>query len=146
MTPSNGNGHDQHVAYETSRSNDVLTIDASDDLSEVETNEVVETYSPDTTIDDLDVIPLRVEAEAPPEIRHLMVVVERGANPEQDKRRLERVFGTLISFHGIDAFAITLSGNDDSIELDFPNDTTQVCDELIERLSEIVGPTGIHIA
>jgi hypothetical protein len=115
-------------------------------LSANEIDEEVETYSPDAAIDELDVMPLHVTAEAPPEIRHLMVVVERGANPEQDKRRLERVFGTLISFHGIDAFAITLAGNGDSIELDFPNDTTQICDELIERLSEIVGPTGIHIA
>jgi len=76
---------------------------------------------------------------------HLYVYVERTGDPDRDKRKLERVYGTLIQFPGKDTFTLVLSGEDGGfIEIDFPNETTNYGPELATRLSQIVGEDAIR--
>ncbi len=151
--PGNGNGHN------SSRGTSINPTDFAEDedLDEDWLSQDDDGYLPDddgdvpepsyqNPVNDIDVRhPLEL-SEPPDQSQHLTVFVERGENPDQDKRRLQRIYGTLISFHGRDAFTITLIDNEESVELDFPNDTTQVCPDLLQKLALIVGPTGVEVA
>jgi DNA polymerase-3 subunit alpha len=76
-----------------------------------------------------------------------MLTVEFSAsgNKEQDKRRLQRLLGFLHSCPGQDRFALLLEENGHRYILDFPNDTTGVCEELLRRLGEIVGSQNVFV-
>lgn len=75
----------------------------------------------------------------------LRIFVQRSGDPERDKRRLRHIHGTLISYPGQDTFSIVLFGEGRIIEVDFPNETTQYCAELKEKLAHVIGPDAIQI-
>lgn len=72
--------------------------------------------------------------------RPLMVQIARSGNSRTDIERLEAVHQVLLSFRGAQRFSIKLKngGSHDAV-VDFPNDTTCDCEELREKLTELLG-------
>jgi len=58
---------------------------------------------------------------------------------ERDKRRIKTLYGTLISYHGRDKFSFQIFESGKGHLIDFPNDTTRICPELLERLKKLMG-------
>ncbi len=77
--------------------------------------------------------------------RVLKVELRSSGNKDQDKRRLQRLLGFLHSCPGQDHFALLLVENGHRYMLDFPNDTTGICEELLRRLAEIVGAHNVSV-
>ncbi len=71
--------------------------------------------------------------------QQLTVTIKSTGDKEHDKRRIKTIFGTLISFHGYDRFSFQIYENGKGHLIDFPNDTTRACEELINRLMKILG-------
>jgi hypothetical protein len=85
-------------------------------------------------------IPLAQEEpdkEHPPQ--QITVVLGSTGDRERDKRRLKTIYGTLISFHGRDRFSFQIFEDGKGHLIDFPNDTTRVCTEVLERLMKLMG-------
>jgi len=85
-------------------------------------------------------IPLAKEEkdkEHPP--RQITVMLRSTGDKERDKRRIKTMYGTLISFHGRDRFSFQIFENGSGHLIDFPNDTTRVCSEMLERMKKLMG-------
>jgi hypothetical protein len=85
-------------------------------------------------------IPLAKEEkdkEHPPQ--QITVMLRSTGDKERDKRRIKTMYGTLISFHGRDRFSFQIFENGSGHLIDFPNDTTRVCSEMLERMKKLVG-------
>ncbi len=77
------------------------------------------------------------DREHPPQ--QITVNLRSTGDKERDKRRIKTIYGTLISFHGRDRFSFQVFENGSGYLIDFPNDTTRVCPELLERLKKLLG-------
>jgi DNA polymerase III subunit alpha len=77
----------------------------------------------------------------------MVTVILRPAGGDQgrDERRIQRLFGTLISFPGKDHFQFHIFEDGRGHLIDFPNDTTNVCAELMRKLAQAVGEENIRI-
>ncbi len=90
-------------------------------------------------------------AEAP-QARRLVITIRAGDDVEREARRLERLHRWLTEFPGQDRFSWVLYVPEGMYVFDFPNQTTGICPELLERLEawglqyEVVEPTGGHAA
>jgi DNA polymerase-3 subunit alpha len=85
-------------------------------------------------------IPLAQEdkdKEHPPQ--QITVMLRSTGDKERDKRRIKTIYGTLISFHGKDRFSFQIYENGRGHLIDFPNDTTRVCTEVLDRLKKLMG-------
>jgi len=85
-------------------------------------------------------IPLAKEEkdkEHPP--RQITVMLRSTGDKERDKRRIKTMYGTLISFHGRDRFSFQIFENGSGHLIDFPNDTTRVCSEMLDRMKKLMG-------
>ncbi len=93
--------------------------------------------SPDTSdLDDMP--PLDGEVKPAPE-RWMMIYFQRSEDAEKDRRRLRRLHGILTAYPGKDRFSIVLEDAKQSFKMEFPNDTTAYCDDLVSDLLTIVG-------
>ena len=63
----------------------------------------------------------------------------------KDQRRIQRIHGALISHHGRDHFTLLIKENGHSFLMEFPNDSTHVCPELIDALLKIVKENEIRV-
>src|SRR5215510_5384889 len=77
------------------------------------------------------------EQKRPPQ--QITVTLRTTGDKERDKRRIKTIYGTLISFHGKDRFSFQVFENGSGYLIDFPNDTTRVCPEMLERLKKLMG-------
>ncbi|HLO33771.1 MAG TPA: DNA polymerase III subunit alpha [Anaerolineales bacterium] len=85
-------------------------------------------------------IPLAQEEkdkDHPPQ--QITVFLRSTGDKERDRRRIKTIFGTLISFHGRDRFSFQIFEEGQGHLIDFPNDTTRVCNEVLERLMKLMG-------
>jgi hypothetical protein len=71
--------------------------------------------------------------------QQITVVLRSTGDKERDKRRIKTIYGTLISFHGRDRFSFQIFENGRGHLIDFVNDTTRVCPELLNRLKRLMG-------
>ncbi|MBV6391331.1 MAG: Error-prone DNA polymerase [Anaerolineales bacterium] len=71
--------------------------------------------------------------------RQITVLLRPTGDRERDKRRIKTLYGTLISHHGRDKFSFQIYENGKGHLIDFPNDTTRICPELLERLKNLMG-------
>jgi DNA polymerase-3 subunit alpha len=71
--------------------------------------------------------------------QQITVMLRSTGDKERDKRRIKTIYGTLISFHGRDRFSFQIFENGKGHLIDFPNDTTRVCTEVLERLMKLMG-------
>jgi hypothetical protein len=83
-------------------------------------------------------VPLAKEDKDHPPQQITMIVRSTG-DKDHDRRRIKTIFGTLISFHGKDRFSFQIFENGSGYLIDFPNDTTRVCPEMLERLKKLTG-------
>lgn len=77
--------------------------------------------------------------------RRLTVILKPTDNKEKNVRRLKRVHGTLIRYPGKDKFALLVFEQGRRFTLEFPNDTTGICSELIRELIELVGEGNVSV-
>jgi len=82
-------------------------------------------------------VPKDEEQKRPPQ--QITVILRTTGDKERDRRRIKTIYGTLISFHGKDRFSFQVFENGSGYLIDFPNDTTRVCPEMIERLKKLIG-------
>ncbi len=77
------------------------------------------------------------DKDHPPQ--QITVLLRSTGDKDHDRRRIKTIFGTLISFHGKDRFSFQIFENGSGYLIDFPNDTTRVCSEMLERLKKLMG-------
>ena len=82
-------------------------------------------------------VPKEEEEKRPPQ--QITVTLRTTGDKERDRRRIKTIFGTLISFHGHDRFSFQVFENGSGYLIDFPNDTTRVCPEMLDRLKKLIG-------
>jgi DNA polymerase III subunit alpha len=82
-------------------------------------------------------IPAREENALPPQL--ISILLRPSGNPERDRRRIKHIYGILISYPGSDHFSFRIFENGKGYLLDFPNDTTRVCPDMLERLKKLIG-------
>jgi len=83
-------------------------------------------------------VPLaQADAERPP--RQITLTLRATPDKERDKRRIQTLHGTLISFHGKDKFSFRIFENGKGHLIDFPSEATRICPELLSRLFKILG-------
>ncbi len=83
------------------------------------------------------------DKEHPP--RQITLTLRSMGDKDRDKLRIKTLYGTLISFHGIDRFSFQIFEAGKGHLIDFPNDTTRICPELLARLQRLVGEENLHV-
>ncbi|MEZ0397359.1 MAG: DNA polymerase III subunit alpha [Anaerolineales bacterium] len=73
------------------------------------------------------------------------VVLRPSGDSQRDVRRISRLHGTFISFPGRDRFQFYIFEDGKGHLIDFPNDTTRLCPELLEKIQAAVGAENIRI-
>ena len=71
--------------------------------------------------------------------RAISVTLVTSEDPDRDRRKLRHIHNTLVSYPGVDRFRIIVLRGADSTPLDFPDQTTNICEALCTDLVEIVG-------
>ncbi len=82
--------------------------------------------------------------EQPSRPRKLVVTLKATDDPQRDKLRLRRVHSNIIAYPGQDRFAFYIIERDSAYLIEFP-ETTRICDSLLHRLSDLVGPENLTI-
>jgi DNA polymerase-3 subunit alpha len=77
------------------------------------------------------------DKDHPPQ--QITMILRTTGDKDHDRRRIKTIYGTLISFHGRDHFSFQIFENGSGYLIDFPNDTTRVCSEMLERLKKLTG-------
>ena len=77
--------------------------------------------------------------------QQITVLLRPTGDRERDKRRIKILYGTLISFHGRDKFSFQIFESGKGHLIDFPNDTTRVCPEVLARLKKLMGEESWRI-
>ncbi len=90
-------------------------------------------------ISDLDDLPPLDDEVKPLPERWMMIYFQRSEDAEKDRRRLRRLHGILTAYPGRDRFSIVLEDAKQAFKMEFPNDTTAYCEELVTDLLTIVG-------
>ncbi len=85
------------------------------------------------------------QQEEDKEPRQLTVILRSGSDKAHDVRRLRRIHGTLRSFPGKDKFAFLVFEGGRRFLMEFPNDTTGICSELIRKIIELVGEGNVRV-
>jgi DNA polymerase-3 subunit alpha len=82
-----------------------------------------------------------------PEIPRRMVTITLRANHDKvrDALKIQRIYGVFVSYPGDDRFALYLFEGNRSFLIEFPNFTTQISDEMLQRLYEFVPREGVRI-
>ncbi len=76
------------------------------------------------------------DKEHPPQ--QITVTLRSTGDHDRDKRRIKTLYGTLISYHGRDKFSFQIFENGKGHLVDFPNETTRICPELLDRLRKLM--------
>jgi len=88
-------------------------------------------------------VPARLEEEHLPQI--LTVILRPTGDSERDIRRISRLHGTFISYPGKDRFAFQIFEEGRAHLIEFPNDTTHLCTDLMTRLKDAVGEENLRV-
>lgn len=64
---------------------------------------------------------------------------------ERNKRRIKILYSTMTSFKGRDRFSFQIFEDGRGHLIDFPNDTTRVCPEMLARLKNLIGEESWRI-
>jgi hypothetical protein len=88
-------------------------------------------------------IPARLDEDHPPQI--LTVILRPTGDAQRDIRRISRLHGTFISYPGKDRFAFQIFEEGRAHLIEFPNDTTHLCAELLVRIKDAVGEENLRL-
>jgi hypothetical protein len=78
-------------------------------------------------------------------LRMVTVVVRETGNGSQDGRKAKRILRTLRAYPGKDHFALMIFEAGRSYRIEFPNDTTGVCQPLLDELKQTAGDTNVLV-
>ncbi len=79
------------------------------------------------------------------EPRKMTVTFKASGDLERDVRKIRLLQGALLSYPGDDSFAFQIFEQGKGVLIDFPNHTTGICPELIDRLTKLMGPDHFRI-
>jgi hypothetical protein len=71
--------------------------------------------------------------------RQLTITLSSTGDHERDKRRIKTLHGLFTSQHGRDKFSFHIFENKKGYLIDFPNETTRICPELLAQLKKLIG-------
>jgi DNA polymerase III subunit alpha len=71
--------------------------------------------------------------------KQITLMLRSLGDKDRDKLRIRTLYGTLISFHGRDRFSFQIFEGGKGHLIDFPNDSTRICPEMLTRLQKLVG-------
>jgi len=91
------------------------------------------------------VAPVILDSAAETQPRMVKVIFRSTGDKLRDVRRLKVVHGKLRSYPGRDKFAFVVFEGTGHYQLEFPNDTTGICQTLLEKLIELVGEGNILV-
>lgn len=77
--------------------------------------------------------------------RHITVFLQLTGDKENERSLIKKIFSTLASFAGGDQFSLHITENGKGHLIDFPNDTTRICPELIEQLKLLINEENWRI-
>lgn len=83
--------------------------------------------------------------ESPDNQKWIMVYYQPDEDGEKNLRRIKRIQRAFIEQHGNDRFSIVVQEKPQAYQIDFPNQRTNYCDELMHTLEMIVGKDNIEI-
>ncbi|MBT3338463.1 MAG: DNA polymerase III subunit alpha [Anaerolineae bacterium] len=87
-----------------------------------------------------EIMPSLLPAKEPERAPRLITIsLKPNGSLERDKRRLGNIHGVLISFPGRDRFTLQIYEGDKGHLIDFPNDTTRICPQMLSRLKTVLG-------
>jgi DNA polymerase-3 subunit alpha len=77
----------------------------------------------------------------------MMTIILRANLNESDRglMRIKRVVGLLRSYPGKDKFGLMIFENGKRVDMEFPNDSTGYCPELMRRLKDMVGEDNVQV-
>jgi DNA polymerase-3 subunit alpha len=78
-------------------------------------------------------------------IRMLTIILRSSGDKTRDVLRLRRIHGLILTYPGEDRFAVQVIERGRSYLLEFPNYTTKICQELLDRLKFLVGLENIRV-
>lgn len=78
-------------------------------------------------------------------VQMITIVLRPSGDTVRDHLKLRRIFGTLITFPGSDRFAFHIFEQGRGYLIEFPNDTTRYCSDLVEALRKFVAPENIFL-
>ena len=79
----------------------------------------------------------------PPQM--VTIILRPSGDPNRDIRRIARLHGTFISYPGTDRFAFQIFEQERGHLIEFPNDTTHLCAELLALIKTAVGEENLRI-
>jgi len=71
--------------------------------------------------------------------KQITITLRSTGEHEWDKRRIKTLHGLLTSQHGHDKFSFHIFENKKGYMIDFPNETTRICPELLAQLKKLIG-------
>jgi len=87
--------------------------------------------------------PAKLDDEHAP---HMATIILRpSGDPERDIRRIGRLHGTFISYPGKDRFAFQIFEQERGHLIEFPNDTTHLCADLMVKIKLAVGEENLRV-
>ena len=71
--------------------------------------------------------------------RLITIFLRPSGDNDRDRRRIKNVYGILISNHGKDRFQFQVFENGRGHLIDFPNDSTRISPDMLNRLRNLIG-------
>jgi DNA polymerase-3 subunit alpha len=87
--------------------------------------------------------PGQLPDDHPPQM--LTLILRSTGDSQRDIRRISRLHGNFISFPGKDRFAFQIFEDGRGHLIEFPNDTTHLCPELLITLKDAVGEENLRV-
>jgi len=84
-----------------------------------------------------------MEADHPPQL--VTILLRPNGDKQRDIRRIQRLHGTFISYPGRDHFTFHIFEDGKGHLIEFPNETTHLCPELLEKLQAVVGEENVRV-
>ncbi len=89
--------------------------------------------------------PLDIDEKSEGSVRMLTLVLRSCGDKTRDKLRIRHIHRIITSYPGRDRFAFHIFEHGRSALLEFPNATTEITAELLERLRQLVGEENLRV-
>ena len=77
--------------------------------------------------------------------RSITVLLDASGDHAKDERKLKRIYNALQKYPGVDRFVIVVQRAAKRTPLSFPEQTTQICQDLLDELKGIVGGEAVIV-